>query len=411
MGHSYRLRGFAARAAASSGVALNHPLRPLALLAVVAALAAPTGTASGQCVSGTPETPPILPDANKTLLVVEARAEYILLPDTLWPYHRPPRGQVVAVEELEGPGHAELAPDSLAVIVQWRGGDEMWGCSPYPTRDSFPPGSRHLLRVELRPDTLWLEGRPTFDLHPGIYTAYTRYGRGSDLPSLATYRALLDTLPSREAWVADCRPGVARVKRWRDARPTSRRGWPFNRLIRDLEGYCLQSLKRHAREMERQEPRGPIPDELRELFVEKGCLDDSTTLMSFDDLVIDGHFVASEASQWAFTCPREGDWQLLVAILESSPRVIELLRMEGHEWNWWASAAAPEYLDWVCPRDVGSGRFEEPYPERDVVLLGELSIDDSMLAFYETPDGWVQVRTHYCDARMKGALDVREQQE
>lgn len=407
---TYHYRRETGRATASSAITFNGLVRPLALLAVVVALLTPTATASGQCAIGAPEIPPILPDPNKTLLVVEARAEYVLLADTLRPYYGTPRGQVVAVEEAEGPGHAELGRDSLAVIVQWRSGDEMRDCRPYSTRDSLPAGSRYLLRVELRPDSLWLEGRPTFDLHPGIYTAYPTHGRGSDAPSLATYRALLDTLPSREAWVTDCRLGVASVEHWLDAYPQTRRHSPFSDVLGALEDYCLRSLKGHAKELERREPTETIPDELYELFVEQGCLDDATTLMSFNDLVIDGHFIASEAPQWAFTCPREGDWQPLVAVLETSPRVIELLRMEGHEWNWWAIAAAPEYFNWICPRDVGSGRFEEPYPERDMVLLGELSIDESMLAFYETPAGWVQVRTHYCDGQMKGALNVRAQQ-
>lgn len=413
MEHVYRCRPEMARAAASSGIALNGPVRPLALLAVVVGLLIPGATVSGQslCAVSVGETPPFLPNPNKTHLTVEARAEYVPFTDTLQPYrYRPPRGQVVAVEALRGPGPSEFGPDSLAIIVQWGQGDELVGCHLAPTRDSLPAGSRYLLEVELRPDSLWLEGLPTFDLRPGLLSAYSRHGRTAEAPSFATFRALRSALPSREAWATDCRPGIAGVERWLDAHPQAGRYSPFNDVLDALEDYCLRSLEGHAKELERQEATQPVPDQVETLYDELGCRDDSTTLNSVEDAV-DGRFVASEAPQWTFICPRGEDWQLLVAVLESPPRIIEILRMAGNASSWLVFAAAPDYFDWVCWWNVGAARYRGPHPQRDVVLLLELGYDDETLAFYETSGGWANARTRYCENRLKGALDVRQQQE
>lgn len=380
------------------------------MLVIFVALSVPGATASGQslCISPRGETPPFLPDENETLLRVEALAEYV--PDVLEPESRragPPRGQAMAVEELEGPGRAALDPDSLVIVVQWGHPGALHGCHLVPTRDSLPAGTRHLLKVEIRPDSLWLDGRPTFDLRPGRYSDYTRHGRTPDAPSFAEYRALLDTLPSRTEWATDCRPGVEGVRRWLETHPETRRFSPFGQVIGSLRDYCLRSLRGHAERLERWEPTRPIPERIHEMFSDQGCLDDSTTLMTFPENVVDGRFVTSEAPQWALVCPGPGDWRLMVAVLESPPRVIELLDMVGPEWNWLVGTAPPEYLDWVCSHDTGSGRFRSPYPERDVVLLWEMDVEDRMLVFYETPAGWTHVRTAYCTSKMVGALQVR----
>ena len=370
--------------------------RFLELALVVAALGAGTRAAAGQCIAAPETTPPFLPDGHKTSVLVRYTAGF--LPDAH--SSRPnllytPRGQVAVVEEVEGPGGKVLAPDSTVTIVRWRIGAEIEGCGWVPTRDSLAVGSRHLLRGKLRPDSLWIAGRPTLDLYPERFADMALDTGRPGTPTLATYRSLLGALPTKQDWDADCRSGIQRVQRWLDTNPDWRSYDAFQRVPGMLQSYCLRSLEAHARRLERGMQARMVPPEVIAFYRSHRCLDDSTTLTSANDAV-DGHFTESHAPQWAFICPRANDWQLLVVVLDSTPRTIELVRMVGHAWSWLIRAVPAEYFHWVCSTDVSTGRYYQPPPTRDVVLFTALDVHRSKLAFYETPSGWVHARTRYC---------------
>lgn len=369
--------------------------RGLTLPLLLAALVAGSHPAAGQCVVAPEPTPPFLPDGSTTVLLVRAVARFPRDTASSRPALRYiPHGQMVTVEEAEQPGRTFLAPGSLAAIVRWVHGSELEGCGWVPARDSLATGTRHLIRAALRPDSLWLEGRPTFDVY-SLPLADFSPGTQPGSPSLAEYRSFLRALPTRKDWETDCRPGIEQVRRWLDVHPAISRYRPVSLVSETLVGYCLRSLAAHARGLERGVLERKAPGQAVSLYRSHGCVDDSASLTTADGAVA-GHFVASDAPQWAFLCPHADSWELLVVILESPVRTIELLRMAGHDWKWLVTAAPPDYFDWVCSEDTGTGRYHERRPERDIVLLQELQLEDTQLAFYQTPDGWVHARTRYC---------------
>jgi len=149
--------------------------------------------------------------------------------------------------------------------------------------------------------------------------------------------------------------------------------------------------------LERWKPTKPIPEALRGVFREQGCRDDPNVWADLTDAV-DGSFIESDAAQWVFICVGAQDWRLLVVALESPPRIIELARMMGQEWDWYAGSAPVEYFAWTSSPDFDSGRWGVPRPTRGVVLLKFISGDrDQLLAFFETPGGWVHVGVRCCN--------------
>jgi hypothetical protein len=366
------------------------------LLVALGALTLMPGPAAGQICIVLEDLPAFLLSDSQTRLLVTVLADrpWDTLSSPRLPRPGPwnPRGQLVAIEAAAGPGPTRLAPDSLAVVVRWTGDS----CGRNPTYDSLPAGSRHVFVASLRPDSLWLEGRPTWDAGPDILADYTP--RDAAAMSLRDYWEFLATLPARDDWRADCRPEVIRVERWLDAHAGGTRTHPFDAARTRLRAACERSLETHAERLERWQPTRPIPAALRAVRREQGCRDDAGVLTDTASAV-DGRFLPSEVEQWAFICPGADAWRLLVVAFDSPPRVIELVRMAGHDWSWLAGAAPPEYFDWSTSPDFHSGRWGVVRPSRDVVLLEFVSTGgdgDPTLAFFDAGGRWVHVETRCC---------------
>lgn len=300
-------------------------------------------------------------------------------------------GQVLAVEEADGSGARSLGADSLAIIVRWVGPDDY--CNWNPATDSLATGSRHLFTATLRPDSLWINGRSTFDVRSILFADFSESPTGG--PRLSEYRSLLATMPDRREWETDCRPGVRRVERWLESHKDPSFD-PFTVLHMRLRPACEYSVQGHVSGLERWKPSTPIPNALRRVFREQRCRDDPDVFAGMKQAV-DGHFLTSDAQQWVFICAGVDDWRLLVVVLESPPRVIELARLAGHDWDWLAGSAPAEYFHWASSRDFGSGRWHVPRPRGGVVLLKFLEgSDDQTIAFFEIPGGWIHVGVSCC---------------
>lgn len=361
-------------------------------------LLAATGSASGQCITFY-DTPPYLRSANETRLVatvLDGQAR-----DTLWSprsafgYHWKPVGQFLAVEEADGPGATRLGSDSTVVVVRWGGIDD--ACEWVPSSDSLAPRSRHVFTAILRADSLWIDGRPTLDVPPQPLGEFLGSAASGMKPSLEEYREFLSVLPSREEWGTDCRPGVDRVRLWLSRHPEATR-WPqFATVERTFRPTCERWLETRATLLERDEATRPIPTVLRDFARTQDCREGDDVWSGWDT-AIDGHFIESDAQQWALICVMQDHWRLLVVLPDPPGRIIELARLAGNERSWLAGAAPAEYFDWTSSPEFGDGRWSVPGPRRDVVLLRFISgAPDQTLAFYETEAGWVHVGVRCCN--------------
>ena len=356
--------------------------------------------ASAQCVTvSLGDTPVFFPSSAQTRLLATVLKERPSDPHGptfgpgpgQWEW----RGQMLSVEDAEGPGAGVVARDSLAVIVRWAGGWELNGCKPYPSGDSLPPGTRHFFLATMRAESLWIAGRPTFDLQLGPFQDYPVRESPSGAEELREYRRFLKLVPDAAEWKADCRPAVLRIEKSFAGRLGS---LPFSDYAQGLRSACDESVFWHAEGLERRKPTRPIPGALRTVFRAQGCVDDPHVFSSAEDEAVDGDFVESKAQQWVTLCTTSADWRLLVVVLESPPRVIELARVAGIAINWSVRAAPAAYFDWTSSPNFQYVHWAPPRPRRGVVVLklDENENHPPTLVFYETPAGWVHVRVQCC---------------
>ena len=348
------------------------------MVTVLLALVGAIGSASGQCVMFE-TTPAFLRSGNDTRIlatVLTSRSR-----DTLRPAQPAVR---LRVEEADGPGANLVGSDPTAVVVRWAQiGDS---CDRVLKRDSLTSGRRYVFRAILRPDSLWIDGRPTFDVPPEIL---------AEMPSLDAYRQFLAMLPTKEEWERDCRPGVTRVLGWLGSHPDVAQHPPFTAVDRRLRPACVASLERRALGLERWKPTPQVPNELRLTLAHEGCRRGPDVMNDWDQAV-DGHFVDAAAPQWAVICAMSDHWRLLVVVLGPPVKIIELARLTGNEWSWLAGAAPREYFDWTGAGEFRNrGRWGVPRPRRDLVLLTLVS-EDQTLAFFETQGGWIHVGVRCC---------------
>jgi hypothetical protein len=300
---------------------------------------------------------------------------------------------LVRVEEAEAANVDRLPADSVVVVVRWTG-----DCGRRRAKlDTLEVGTRQIFQAVLRPDSLWIDNRPTFDVPPGLLGVYpgTTYWPNY----LDTFREFLAELPSPDEWRADCRTGAIRIDRWfhRLSNRKTRYHYPFTAIRSSLRAMCETEMKHRARKLERWEATAPIPDDLRDVLWKEGCREGSDVWGGWDTAV-NGHFRDLPGDQWTVICPRSDDWRLLIVQLSPSVQVVEVARLAGNDWDWLAGAAPAEYLELMTSETLeGEGRWTLQRPRHDVVLLEYLGgVEDQIIAFYETESGWNNVGVYCC---------------
>jgi len=159
-------------------------------------------------------------------------------------------GQVVLVDQLGGNSASRLevafarAGAREVVVVPW---DYDAACEPVPWARTGPwvgtvdPG---FYRVRLRPESLWVDGRPVLDARFGDLEPYPhgvllqREYVGTDAlrrgPSLtpAEYFDLFAVLPEWEQAMGDRSAAAARLDEWERAHPEVARKYPAPEMLR-----------------------------------------------------------------------------------------------------------------------------------------------------------------------------------
>lgn len=307
----------------------------------------------------------------------------------------PAEAQLIRIDRGELAGSDWQIEDSVAVLVRWVGPTER--CRLNPAQDRLGSGTRHLFIARLRPESLWVASRPTLDVLPGPFNAITIDSTPPAPTSPPDYLSLIHLLPSREEWELDCRPATLRVTRWIDTWLSHAPSHPLQQARWRLSQVCTRLLEQRAASLLRSEASMPVPAAVRAVYRRQACRTDHSVLTSVTDAV-NGRFTSSTAPQWAFICQRLKDWRLLVVVMESPVRIIELVRMAGKEWSWKMEVAPAQLFEWTSAEEFSRSRMRAvPRPARDVVLLKSLSgVPDQPLAFYETATGWIHVRVKCC---------------
>ncbi|HEX4684492.1 MAG TPA: hypothetical protein VH277_17365 [Gemmatimonadaceae bacterium] len=163
----------------------------------------------------------------------------------------PIHGQVVSAERIVGAHDAEIRAalrtrgSSEIVVVPWIR-NPACAPSPWPWSAQYTtPGARGVFELQLRAESLWVDGRPTFDALPGALQTYA-YGQHVDGPqsdvrrsenptplpnlSIDEYWDLLMNLP-RSGQTADS-AALTHLWRWIDEHPDIRIRYPGNLLLR-----------------------------------------------------------------------------------------------------------------------------------------------------------------------------------
>lgn len=138
------------------------------------------------------------------------------------------RGHIIRLDEfLGGPTGTESEDFSYTEVVVYN-----WALAPsciwYPKTDVAPTGTRHLFRATLRPDSLWEQGIPTFDIgpprrflvYPGTLEVRTP-PRGLGNPTLTEFLELVEMAPL-DRGCAPSEPFSSGVEHWIQQHPETR---------------------------------------------------------------------------------------------------------------------------------------------------------------------------------------------
>jgi hypothetical protein len=239
-------------------------LHSLALAAAVAAFAGQRDSAARAATSSPAYcTMNVLPGARDSLTTtVLGRATHDtiaagggVVDRSIWEWSRHPiYGQIVRVDSMLGPG-ADLARRALnarqsteALVVPWGNnpgcGIDVWRQSALWTS----PDSSGLFSLRLRPESLWVSGRPTFDAFfagnytyadgphtVGPHTVFKSWTGSVDrkgsmtAAELFTLYAMLPTVAQPPDSIA-----IARLRAWVRANPSVRTRHPGDQILQDL---------------------------------------------------------------------------------------------------------------------------------------------------------------------------------
>ena len=166
----------------------------------------------------------------------------------------PPRdasvfGQIVALDRVGG-FKKDKVQRSLtngrreALLIPW---GYQANCSPVLWKTSarwIAPGSVGFFVAQLRADSEWVGGRPTFDVgaawhqpYPqGEFLKYDRPRNQSQTElTISELWDLYETLPSPDSLEADPNRAIESTRQWARAHPDQARRWPASRILEFLE--------------------------------------------------------------------------------------------------------------------------------------------------------------------------------
>lgn len=360
------------------------------------------------CVTGIQDgVPHFLPTRNESF-VQAALADPPVPPGTRpplppgWrrPGEPPPPPRSIRVAEVFGPIADRIGPDSTVALVFWAIGDETVGCITVVNSPRFE-ADEYLIGGTLRPDSLWVDHRPTIDVFP----TWFRLAQASKLEpgyTLDTVLEFIAALPSHGEWSVDCRPVTVRAERWLEGHPSGYQS-ARARMVADLRPTCRRWLAIHATGLRRGGGWSrSVPDMARQALVSAGCREDTNPRGQFPRWIVMGHFRDASTPEYASICHIDGTWRLLVVTMTPVMVVEELSRMVGSGAGWSLQSLPPEFFDWTS-----SGEFQQVFinqapvarPKHDILLLMAPAQAYSViqLAFFTTPQGWVQVGVECCN--------------
>lgn len=314
-----------------------------------------------------------------------------------------PLGHLVFLETVEGEAAETVAARSNAVVFRWY---RDASCAVRPRSDSVRAGTQHHFTLALRPDSLWVDSLPTFDVPPdhplGEFPGSVTYAKPPAL--LPEYLDFVSILPREANWKEDCRPGTQAVVAWKDSHREAAPYQPINVSDMRLREDCSWALMRKSESLERWDMY-QREFEISEVLRESGLVEECrfrTGPREGKLPVVGGQFVPASVGgtgqQWAMICVSPNHWQLLIVISKREVRVIELAKLVGKARNWFLTVAPPEYFHWTSALEFNyAERWRSPRPKLDVVILAfSKPKGNQKLAFYWTEEGWRQVTVNCC---------------
>ena len=258
-------------------------------------------------------------------------------------------------------------------------------CAWAPAGARLDPGAEYHFTMALRPDSLWVGGRPTYDVDPSIGFRVFPDGVGHRRDHLPQYLEFLNLVPDETEWEQDCRVGVEALERWTAARPELAGNLPFSSVPRTLRMTCNAHIARYMQRLRRHPlPEELVPETLARFADQQGC--------SFGDegrvRIVRGNFTDSNSEEHAGLCTGVNHWRLVVAPSDGS--VTELASGRGDPELYWIAALPREYFDWADAWDTRFRFGSRPLPTLEKILLIRAARSDWV---YQFEDGlWSYVR-------------------
>lgn len=321
-----------------------------------------------------------------------------VLPDTMRAAGHPeqvsrrrgePAGLMLAITEVVGHESTGIAaPGSRVAVFLWDLGPS---CRWHTRGVELDPGSAHHFPMRLRPETMWAEGVPTFDVIPtsgfDVFPGRSNV-HGIEWPA---YRELLDRIPLVSEWREDCRPFLEPLTQWRD-----RHAGRFSGVVvSQLWGSCENVVRARAVGLER-EGVSEVPGSVLTWSRLAGCRIRPRWDQSLDAVVGVFH-EGSTRRAWTVLCETDSHTRLVVIDEATGELEADLLNVAGSVPDWHLSVVPPEYFDWFrFGGSPGSPDGLDPPRTDAIALRGRL-----WMTFAHLDGEWVGHQSPCCGMELR----------